>query len=83
MSRTLAGEDRETGGRGGKVRMEVVQKVSGETLVAMAINKVKRGSFIYTDKFRRYYGHIAYGFRHLKIDHGNRFVTGKGMHQRN
>ena len=91
MSRTLAGEDRETGGRGaagkihvfgilergGKVRMEVVQKVSGETLVTMAIKKVKRGSLIYTDKFRRYNGHIAYGFRHLRIDHGKRFVTGK------
>ena len=92
MSRTLAGEDRETWGRravgkipvfgilerGGKVRVGFVQNVYGETLVAMAINKVKSGSFIYMDKFRRYNGLISYGFRHLRIDHGKRFVNRKG-----
>jgi len=56
--------------RGGKVRGDVVQMVSGETLVTMAINKVKRGSLITTDKLRRNNGHIAYGLRHLRINHG-------------
>ena len=37
--------------RGGKVRVEVVRNVTGETLLTMAIKKVKRGSLIYTDKF--------------------------------
>lgn len=32
--------------RGGKVRVEVVRNVTGETLLAMAIKKVKRGSLI-------------------------------------
>jgi transposase len=63
--------------RGGKVRVEVVQNVTGETLLTMAIKKVKRGSLIYTDKFRSYNGLISYGFRHLRIDHGKRFVNGK------
>lgn len=63
--------------RGGKVRVEVVQNVSGETLLAMAIKKVKRGSLIYTDKFRSYNGLISYGFRHMRIDHSKKFVNGK------
>ena len=63
--------------RGGKVRVEVVQNVTGETLLTMAIKKVKRGSLVYTDKFRSYNGLISYGFRHLRIDHGKRFVNGK------
>lgn len=62
--------------RGGKVRVEVVQNVTGETLLTMAIKKVKRGSLIYTDKFRSYNGLISYGFRHMRIDHGKRFVNG-------
>jgi hypothetical protein len=32
--------------RGGKVRIEVIQNVTGETLLTMAIKKVKRGSLI-------------------------------------
>jgi transposase len=63
--------------RGGKVRVEVVQDVQGETLLEMAIKKVKRGSLIYTDKFRSYNGLITYGFKHRRIDHGKRFVNGK------
>lgn len=63
--------------RGGKVRVEVVHDVQGETLLEMAIKKVKRGSLIYTDKFRSYNGLITYGFKHRRIDHGKRFVNGK------
>lgn len=63
--------------RGGKVRVEAVQDVHGETLLKLAIRKVKRGSLIYTDKFRSYNGLISYGFRHRRIDHGERFVNGK------
>src|SRR4030042_5608147 len=63
--------------RGGKVRVEVVRNVTGESLLEMAIKKVKRGSLIYTDKFRSYNGLISYGFRHMRIDHGKRFVNGK------
>jgi transposase len=63
--------------REGKVRVEVVQHVSGETLLTMAIKKVKRGSLIYTDKFRSYTGLISYGFCHMRIEHSKKFVNGK------
>lgn len=38
---------------------------------------MKRGSIIYTDKFRSYDGLIMYGFRHERIDHSLRFANGK------
>ena len=63
--------------RGGEVRVECVQNLIGETLLTMAIKKVKRGSLIYIDKFRSYRRLVSYGFRHLRIDHGKRFVNGK------
>jgi transposase len=45
--------------RGGEVRVEVVRHITGETPLTMAIKKVKRGSLIYTDKFRSYKGLIS------------------------
>jgi len=63
--------------RGGKVTVEVVTDVQGETLLELAIKKVKRGSLIYTDKFRSYNGLVSYGFKHRRIDHGKRFANGK------
>jgi transposase-like protein len=39
--------------------------------------EVKRGSIIYTDRFRSYDGLVMYGFRHERIDHGKRFANGK------
>ena len=49
----------------------------GETLLELAIKKVKRGSLIYTDKFRSYKGLVSYGFKHRRIDHGKKFANGK------
>jgi transposase len=43
--------------RRGKVRVEVVEDVSAEGIL-------KRGSIIYTDRFRSYDGLVMYGFRH-------------------
>ena len=63
--------------RGGKVTVEVVTDVQGETLLELAIRKVKRGSLIYTDKFRSYNGLVSYGFKHRRIDHGKKFANGK------
>ena len=59
-----------------KVRVEVVQNVTSETLLTMAIKKVKRGSLIYADKFRSYNVLISYGFRQMRIDQGKRIVNG-------
>jgi transposase len=54
--------------RGGKVKVEVVGDVKGDTLLELAIRKVKRGSLIYTDRFRSYNGLVSYGFKHRRID---------------
>ena len=63
--------------RGGKVKLEVVHDVKGDTLLELAIRKVRRGSLIYTDRFRSYNGLVSYGFKHKRIDHGKRFANGK------
>ena len=49
--------------RGGKVRVEVVEDVKGDTLLNLTLKKVKRGSLVYTDKFRSYDGLVSYGFK--------------------
>jgi len=41
----------------------------------MAIRNVKRGSLIYTCKFRSYNRLISYGFRHMRIDLANQSVN--------
>ena len=63
--------------REGKVKVEIVRDVSAESILRETIEKVKRGSIIYTDKFRSYDGLIMYGFRHERIDHSLRFANGK------
>jgi transposase len=60
-----------------KVRVEVVEDVSAESILRSAIKKVKRSSIIYTDRFRSYDGLVMYGFRHERIDYGKRFANGK------
>ncbi len=63
--------------RNGNVKVEVVEDVKAETLLKETIKKVKRGSLIYTDKFKSYDGLVMYGFRHERIDHSKRFTNGK------
>jgi transposase len=63
--------------RGGKVKVEAVSDVKGDILLELAIRKVKRGSLIYTDRFRSYNGLVSYGFKHRRIDHGKKFANGK------
>lgn len=40
-------------------------------------NRVRRGSIVYTDKFRSYDSLMFCGYRHLKVDHNRRFASGK------
>jgi len=54
--------------RNGKVKVEIVKDLSAETLLRETIKKVKRGSLIYTDKFKSYDGLVMYGFKHERID---------------
>jgi transposase len=43
-------------------KVKVVKDVSAESILRSAIKKVKRGSIIYTDRFRSYDGLVMYGF---------------------
>ena len=63
--------------RNGKVRVSVVPNVTAETLIGLTVKTVRRGSIIYTDKFRSYNSLMCCGYRHLKIDHSKRFSSGK------
>ena len=53
--------------RNGKVRVEIVEDVSAETILRETIKKVKRGSIIYTDQFRSYDGLVIYGLGFLEL----------------
>jgi len=63
--------------RGGKVSVKIVKDVSAETLVRETVTKVRRGSIVYTDKWKGYDSLMFCGFRHLNIDHGCKFKQGK------
>ena len=63
--------------RKGKVRVTVVPNVTAETLIGLTVKTVRRGSIVYTDKFRSYDSLMFCGYRHLKIDHAKRFTSGK------
>ncbi len=63
--------------REGRVKVEIVKDVTAETLLRETIKKVKRGSIIYTDKFKAYAGLVIYGFKHERIDKSIMFSNGK------
>jgi transposase len=63
--------------RQGKVRVTVVPNVSSRTLINLTVKIVRRGSIVYTDRFRSYDSLMFCGYRHLKIDHNKRFSSGK------
>lgn len=63
--------------RNGLVSVDVVPNVSARTILNMTIKKVRRGSIVYTDKFHSYDSLMFCGYRHLKIDHGKYFTSGK------
>jgi transposase len=56
--------------RGGKVSVKIVKDVSSETLIQETVTKVRRGSIVYTDKWKGYDSLMFCGYRHLNIDHG-------------
>ena len=63
--------------RNGKVKVSVVKDVTARTLLDLTVKTVRRGSIVYTDKFRSYDSLMFCGYRHLKVDHGKRFASGK------
>ncbi len=63
--------------RDGTVRVDVVKDVTAESLLSMTVKTVRRGSIVYTDKFRSYDALMFCGYRHLRVDHKKRFASGK------
>jgi len=63
--------------RNGVVKVEVIRDVSAQSLLNMTVKTVRRGSIVYTDKFRSYDALMFCGYRHLRVDHGKRFASGK------
>jgi transposase len=63
--------------RNGVVKVEVLRDVSAQSLLNMTVKTVRRGSIVYTDKFRSYDALMFCGYRHLRVDHGKRFASGK------
>jgi transposase len=59
------------------VKVEIVKDVPAETLLRETIRKVRRGSLIYTDKFKSYDSLVIYGFKHERIDKSVKFANGK------
>ena len=63
--------------RGGKVSVSIVTDVKAESLMNETVKKVRRGSIVYTDKWRGYDSLMFCGYRHLNIDHKYKFKQGK------
>ena len=64
--------------RNGKVHVEIVKNVKAKTLLTSTIRKVKKGSIVYTDKWKGYNSLIFNGYKHLSVDHSKMF--GKVMY---
>ena len=54
--------------RNGKVHVEIVNNVKAKTLLKSTIRKVKKGSIVYTDKWKGYDSLVFSGCKHLAID---------------
>jgi len=63
--------------RNGLVKVMVVRDVTAEALLQYTITTVRRGSIVYTDKFKSYDTLLFCGYRHLKVDHAKRFAHRK------
>lgn len=63
--------------RNGTVSVDIIQDASAKSLVKETVKKVRRGSIVYTDKWKGYDSLMFCGYRHLQIDHDERFSRGK------
>ena len=63
--------------RGGRVSVSIVRDVSAESLMTETVKRVRRGSIVYTDKWRGYDSLMFCGYKHLNIDHRYKFKQGK------
>lgn len=66
--------------RNEEVKVEVVPDVTAESFLGLSLKIVRRGSIVYTDKFRSYFSLMFCCYRHLKVDHSKRFVSEKVLY---
>ena len=60
--------------RKGRVWVQPVKDVTADTLLDLTVRKVRRGSLVYTDKYKSYDSLMFYGYGHMKINHSKHFV---------
>lgn len=63
--------------RHGRVQVTVVPNCTTATLRDQTLRWVKRGSLVYTDRWRGYDTLAFCGYRHLRLDHARHFSRGK------
>ena len=56
------------------VRVEIVKNVKANTLLKNTLKKMKRGSIVYTDKWKGYDSLAFSGYRHLTVDRSKIFA---------
>lgn len=63
--------------RHGHVQVSVVPDCSAATLRDQTLRWVKRGTLVYTDRWKGYDTLTFCGYRHLRVDHARHFSRGK------
>jgi transposase len=63
--------------REGRVFVEVLPTTRAKDVLALTVKKVRRGSIVYTDRYRNYDALMFCGYRHLRVDHGKYFSRGR------
>lgn len=60
--------------RRGHVQVTVVPDCSAESLLSATLRTVKRGTLVYTDRWKGYDTLAFCGYRHLRVDHTKQFA---------
>lgn len=63
--------------RRGKVSLDILPNVKGETLMNATVAKAKKGSMVYTDQWKGYDALIFHGYKHKTVNHKKMFARGK------
>jgi transposase len=61
----------------GRVFVEVVPTTQAKDVLTLTVKKVRRGSIVYTDRYKVYDALMFCGYRHLRVDHEKYFSRGR------
>jgi transposase len=59
--------------RKGRVKVEALNDMNPEAILNLTVKTVRRGSIVYTDKFRGYDALMLCGYKHIRMDQRKRF----------